>query len=487
MFFMNTRFYAFFFLQLAILLFLTTKTEAQSGSIGIGTNNPDPSSMLDVASTSKGVLLPRMTMAERDAIASPATGLLIYQWDVAPGFYFYLGGWQPLSSSSGGMANRSLSNLQTTFINTDLLPGNSATNNLGSSSLSWKDIYFSGDVYLQGNRFLGTRGTNSSFGVFAGNPSVTGSSNTATGYAALTSNLSGYWNTANGQEALFNTDGNSNTGVGFQSMLANTTGSLNTATGVLALSSNAMGTGNTAHGVSALFLSKGSFNSAIGYGAGGSLPSGDENTFLGAFADGTEAAPLFNATAVGYQAIVTASNLVRIGNTAVTSIGGQVGWTAFSDGRFKKNIRENVPGLPFINQLRPVTYTLDVDGIDKSLRPAVASAGKRPDALGSKKRPTAGEIKAKQEKAAITYTGFIAQEVEQAAKGLGYLFSGVDAPKSSNDFYGLRYADFVVPLVKAVQELNEKVIKQQQEIESMKTLLLQVQKEMGLLKSSAQK
>jgi len=56
-------------------------------------------------------------------------------------------------------------------------------------------------------------------------------------------------------------------------------------------------------------------------------------------------------------------------------------------------------------------------------------------------------------KEAEVQTGFIAQDVEAAALSIGYDFSGVDAPKNENDHYGLRYAEFVVPLVKAVQEL----------------------------------
>ena len=56
------------------------------------------------------------------------------------------------------------------------------------------------------------------------------------------------------------------------------------------------------------------------------------------------------------------------------------------------------------------------------------------------------------EKEQIRYSGFIAQEVEAAANDVGYDFSGVDAPKNDKDFYGLRYAEFVVPLVKAMQE-----------------------------------
>jgi trimeric autotransporter adhesin len=50
--------------------------------------------------------------------------------------------------------------------------------------------------------------------------------------------------------------------------------------------------------------------------------------------------------------------------------------------------------------------------------------------------------------------------VESAAKKIGYNFSGVDAPKNDTDMYGLRYDEFVVPLVKAVQELNAENEKQ---------------------------
>jgi hypothetical protein len=50
----------------------------------------------------------------------------------------------------------------------------------------------------------------------------------------------------------------------------------------------------------------------------------------------------------------------------------------------------------------------------------------------------------------------VAQEVEEAAKKINYEFSGVDAPKSKDGIYGLRYAEFIVPLVKSVQELGKK-------------------------------
>ena len=70
--------------------------------------------------------------------------------------------------------------------------------------------------------------------------------------------------------------------------------------------------------------------------------------------------------------------------------------------------------------------------------------------------------------------------MEAAAKKLGFNFSGVDAPKNENDMYGLRYAEFVVPLVKAVQE-------QQQMIEELKTVNKNLQKQIDELKTEIKK
>ena len=68
------------------------------------------------------------------------------------------------------------------------------------------------------------------------------------------------------------------------------------------------------------------------------------------------------------------------------------------------------------------------------------------------------------QKSSIKYSGFIAQEVEAAAKSFGYDFSGVKAPANEKDAYALRYAEFVVPLVKATQELHQKVKEQESEV-----------------------
>ena len=182
----------------------------------------------------------------------------------------------------------------------------------------------------------------------------------------------------------------------------------------------------------------GNNNSAMGMLALYNNTTGSNNTAIGtrAFYNGSN---YYNSTAIGYNADVTDSNQVRIGNSSVSSIRGYVSWTNVSDGRFKTNVNENVIGLDFINELRPVTYNLDMD--------AIAKFQNTPDSIRL--------FEAEVQKEKMLQTGFIAQEVERAAQKLGYEFSGVDAPKNENDHYGLRYAEFTVPLVKAVQELSQ--------------------------------
>ncbi|MDO7849162.1 hypothetical protein Q5H92_22555, partial [Hymenobacter sp. M29] len=90
-----------------LLLGAATAAHAQTlPNVGVGTTTPDASALLDVSSTTQGLLLPRLTLAQRTAIGSPATGLLLYQTDgSAPGFYFYDGtAWAALGSSGPGAA-----------------------------------------------------------------------------------------------------------------------------------------------------------------------------------------------------------------------------------------------------------------------------------------------------------------------------------------------------------------------------------------------
>src|SRR5689334_15529480 len=82
--------------SLCILLSVFNIAQAQNtfpatGPVGVGTVSPNTSSLLEIKSTSKGFLAPRMTLTQRNAIPSPATGLLIYQTNSTAGFYYYNG------------------------------------------------------------------------------------------------------------------------------------------------------------------------------------------------------------------------------------------------------------------------------------------------------------------------------------------------------------------------------------------------------------
>ncbi len=95
-----------------------------SGAAGIGTTTPNASSMLDITSATKGLLIPRMTQAQRNAIAAPATGLMIFQTDGTKGFYYYNGtSWTAVSKSSwnlSGNSGTSVSNYMGTSDNKSL-------------------------------------------------------------------------------------------------------------------------------------------------------------------------------------------------------------------------------------------------------------------------------------------------------------------------------------------------------------------------------
>jgi hypothetical protein len=182
--------------------------------------------------------------------------------------------------------------------------------------------------------------SNTASGVNALQRNTTGDSNTASGVNALLYNTTGAYNTASGAGALYNnTTGDSNTASGVNALLYNTTGSQNTASGVNALRNNSTGYSNTASGNSALrFNTTGSYNTAIGVNA---------NVSVGY---------LVNATAIGAEALVDASNKIRLGDAQVTVIEGEVGFTASSDRNKKENLKA-VDGEEVLGKIRGLNLT----------------------------------------------------------------------------------------------------------------------------------
>ncbi len=215
-----------------------------------------------------------------------------------------------------------------------------------------------GNIWKGGSPFIHAIGSdNTSIGKNAGNINMTGSRNTACGSGALASNSTGNRNTAAGNGALVaNTTGSYNTAIGLSALVSNIGGSENTASGAHALLLNSTGTFNTASGFSALSgNTTGGGNTASGLSALSSNTTGDENTAIGAGAD-VASGDLNNATAVGAGAIVDASNKIRLGNSAVTVIEGQVAYTYTSDKSQKENFNP-VDGEDVLRKIRQLNLT----------------------------------------------------------------------------------------------------------------------------------
>lgn len=305
--------------------------------------------------------------------------------------------------------------------------------------------------------------------------------NVAIGIRALNSNTIGGFNIGIGTDALYGTtSGSFNVGIGLYAIGNNTSGTNNTAIGGFnALVSNTTGSYNTVLGTDAGFSNTtGDYNTNIGQSAGNITTTQNDNTNLGAFSGrflrgsnntclgsnsgvtiGNVVQNFSNSTAVGAFCNLTASSQVRLGTALTNSIGGFRAWTNLSDGQFKTNVQENVPGLDFIMKLRPVTYNFNTDKL-KTVAGLNEVVAERPD-LHEAEQLVQRQLE----------TGFVAQEVESAAQALGYEFSGVDAPQNSNDHYGLRYSTFVVPLVKGMQEQQEHLEKQEKIIEEQQKMI----------------
>jgi hypothetical protein len=299
---------------------------------------------------------------------------------------------------------------------------------------------------------------NTAIGYRAAQILYTGNRNVGIGYEALgiSQDNTGGGSSLNsdlvaiGYRALYNCKRGNNVAVGINALLGTTYGEKNTGVGGGALSANLSGgdDGNTAVGDVALSGATSNNNTAIGTQAFQYSAVQNNNTAAGADADFTGIGSYANSTVIGYQAQTNASNKVRLGNGGVSVIETTNAFSPPSDGRFKSNISESdVKGLAFVQKLRPVVYNFDTKKFTQFLnRHAPDSVSKKYLARDFSKSTASRQ------------SGFIAQEVEQAAAEAGYDFSAIRKPSdglghySEDVNYGLAYDEFVVPLVKAVQE-----------------------------------
>jgi cysteine-rich repeat protein len=220
---------------------VTCQLEAVPKGVAINETGqlPDISSILDVSSTKKGLLIPRVANNEMQNIISPANGLLVYNTDSACFAYRNATAWVFLKGN--GTASNDWSTI-----------GNAGTDANTHFIGTTDDVNL---IFKRNNIRAGLISFNNiSLGEQALNPATTGLFNIAFGEKAMASNTTGNLNTATGYSALkFNTEGSSNTANGMQALSENTTGYYNTAMGVVSLTSNISGRDNVAIGAFSLF------------------------------------------------------------------------------------------------------------------------------------------------------------------------------------------------------------------------------------------
>ncbi len=275
-------------IMLMLTMMAATITFAQN--VGIGTTAPDPSALLDVNSSTLGVLVPRLTSAQMNAIVSPAPGLLIYNTDSTSFAYFTSSTWVYLHGDSSARnawstIGNSGTNASSHFIGTtDDVPLMLRVNNQEAGRI--------GKSTGDGSVFLGyeagmnddlSDNQNTFLGYQSGKQTTTGMGNVANGYKSMQTNITGNLNTATGHEALLsNTSGNENTANGATALRSNTTGNFNVANGSKALYSNTEGVNNTANGYRSLYSNiTGSHNTANGLEALFHNTTGNYNTATG--------------------------------------------------------------------------------------------------------------------------------------------------------------------------------------------------------------
>lgn len=259
----------FVFVVLPIL-----KVNAQQG---FGTSTPNKNAVLDLTSTNKGLLLPRVTLVSTISFApldAHVAGMIIYNTattttglnDVTPGYYFNDGAKWVRAINSVSAAGWSLTGNSSTTPGTNFL-GTTDTQDIVFKTNSIENFRINQKGRLIGNSTFPAIGANSLYIGAAGNDTQLAGAvkNTAIGYQTM--------------NAL--TDGSENTAVGNLSLNLLKDGIYNTGFGVQSLSKAVSTIGNTGLGYQSLFNATGDFNTAIGSESGRNLTSGENNTAIG--------------------------------------------------------------------------------------------------------------------------------------------------------------------------------------------------------------
>lgn len=260
---------------MAVFLTISILVNGQSISINGDGSAPDVSAMLDVVATDKGLLIPRMTEAQKNAITNPATSLIIYQTDGTEGFYFNVGtpgtpSWIRLTSTVDSTTPVALADADDDTkvqveegADDDFIRFDMAGTEFFRMDSGRIDVLNTGSsVYMGQNA-----GLNDDLSATRGN--------TAIGWNALNANETGASNTAIGIRALQANTSSSSTSVGAWSFYQNT-GQRNVGLGASAGFGNLSGEGNVFLGWQAGSANTGSNNVFLGKQAGAAETGSDK-------------------------------------------------------------------------------------------------------------------------------------------------------------------------------------------------------------------
>jgi trimeric autotransporter adhesin len=370
--------------KVLLIIILSSCALYTKAQVGIGTSTPSNNAMLQVESSSKGILIPRISKTARQAIASPETGLLVFQ--NAPdsiGFYYYNGtAWVYMVPSIGLLNNQwstlgnagtdtatnflgttdnmpllfKVNNQRTAFFSpqktsyfigagagSKLDPINDQNIGIGDSALAsnsgvsqsvaigYYALKGQGTIFTQSNNLAvgnfamenyQAANLNIAIGNYSLNKNQTGNTNTSIGHSAMQFLFKGSNNIALGSEALNSMDSNYNIGIGTRALYKQVRGAHNVAVGTATLYNNENKNFLTAIGDSSLFDNSTSASTNT-HSTG--------NTAVGFAALRTNTQGYYQ-TAIGYRALYksnsTGNSNTAVGYNSLSNLAGASGNTA---------------------------------------------------------------------------------------------------------------------------------------------------------------
>jgi hypothetical protein len=332
----------------------------------------------------------------------------------------------------------------------------------GSKSNFTNSMLISNDA---GTGTLSTANNNTGFGHQVFNVLTSGDGNTGMGADALSNLTTASDNTAIGLDAgKAIQDGVENTAVGSTALDSCTSGTRNTALGYIALSTITTAVDNTAVGREALrdttasnntavgkealkLCTTGSSNTAVGLHAGATIQSGSNNIVIGNSADVAHDTSFGIVIGIGFSGADNQFKFGKSSNVVSNTFTSDANWSRSSDERIKQDINDDSLGLNFINNLRTVTYRW---------KPSYEIPKQFDDYNEENQKDTE-----------VVMHGMLAQEVKQALDKEGVnTFSGWS--ENDDGMQNISREMFVIPLIKAVQQLTEKCDSLQNEINELK-------------------